>query len=319
MTAPTFTDPKTDPPRDQWGRPKIKPADGGPPVAYTRVTTLAGTVEDHYNLELWKQRQVTIGLSLRPDLLALAASGRDDKTRLDQVVAQALDAASTSARANLGTALHALTETVDRGGTLAGVPTDLVGDLDAYQSARDAAGLDVVDVEGFVVVDQLQVAGTFDRIYRLRDGSQVIGDLKTGASIDLAAGAIAIQLACYAHGAYYQAATGERTPLPDVDQIRALIVHAPAGKATCSLHWIDIHLGWAAADLAAAVREYRRKAKGLLSAADLDLVDVDVFALVAAAATVDQLIDVYRANQAVWSPALNAAAAARKDALTKTR
>ena len=271
MTAPTFTDPKTDPPRDQWGRPKIKPADGGPPVAYTRVTTLAGTVEDHYNLELWKQRQVTIGLSLRPDLLALAASGRDDKTRLDQVVAQALDAASTSARANLGTALHALTETVDRGGTLAGVPTDLVGDLDAYQSARDAAG------------------------------------------------AIAIQLACYAHGAYYQAATGERTPLPDVDQIRALIVHAPAGKATCSLHWIDIHLGWAAADLAAAVREYRRKAKGLLSAADLDLVDVDVFALVAAAATVDQLIDVYRANQAVWSPALNAAAAARKDALTKTR
>ena len=61
-------------PRDRYGRPIIPPAAGGKPKPYTRVTTLAETLDDRWTLERWKQRQVAIGLMLRRDLLNKVAA-----------------------------------------------------------------------------------------------------------------------------------------------------------------------------------------------------------------------------------------------------
>ena len=84
-------------PRDRWGRPMIVPADGGKPVAYTRVSTLAKVLDDKTALTRWKQRQTAIGMSMRPDLVAKAGAKRDDKRTVDEVVEEAMVAASSSA------------------------------------------------------------------------------------------------------------------------------------------------------------------------------------------------------------------------------
>ena len=52
--------------------------------------------------------------------------------------------------------------------------------LDAYREATQ--GFEVLDIECFVVNDELQAAGTFDRLYRCPDGRVRVADLKTGKS-----------------------------------------------------------------------------------------------------------------------------------------
>ena len=63
-------------PRDHFGRPLVIPPGGGKPVPYRRCTTFIDVLADRFNLELWKQRQVAVGLSRRPDLLLMASSAR---------------------------------------------------------------------------------------------------------------------------------------------------------------------------------------------------------------------------------------------------
>ena len=64
----------TEPPRDRYKRYLIAPRDGGKAKAYTRATTVAEVLDDRYNLELWKMRQVAVGLTRRNDLLLKVAA-----------------------------------------------------------------------------------------------------------------------------------------------------------------------------------------------------------------------------------------------------
>jgi hypothetical protein len=75
-------------------------------TAWTRVTTVAGTLADRYGLEKWGNRNVVLGIAAREDLYAQAASCTpDDKDTLNQIVDQAQEAAKAKSGANLGTAL----------------------------------------------------------------------------------------------------------------------------------------------------------------------------------------------------------------------
>lgn len=243
-------------PRDRWGRPLIIPPEGGKPIGYTRCTTFVKALEDTYNLTLWKQRQTARGLMLRPDLqMAVASTDPDDKAKLNKICEAAMEAAASSASATIGTALHALTEKVDRGEDLGPVPADYLPDLKAYEAAT--GGLDVVEIETFGVHDGLKVGGTWDRVYRWGD-NYYIGDVKTG-SIDYAINTIAMQLAVYARCQRYTP-DGVRHPgngLLNTD--KAIIVHLPAGTGTCRLVWVNIAAGWGAVQLAARVRDWRAR------------------------------------------------------------
>jgi hypothetical protein len=108
-----FTYPTVEIPRDRWGRPLIVPIGGGKPVGYTRVSTLAKALDDKTALTKWKQRQVVIGLGARPDLVAVAGAVKNDDRKLDEIVETAMTAAESERAANIGTALHALSEQVD--------------------------------------------------------------------------------------------------------------------------------------------------------------------------------------------------------------
>lgn len=249
----TFAKPATEIPRDRWGRPLIVPPDGGKPVPYQRVSKLAKYLGDTYALDQWRSRQVVIGLARRPDLVTLARSVGDDKDRLNEIARGAMDAAESDRAANLGTALHALTEQVDDGADIDAMPLETHADLAAYRDAMK--GITVLAKEVFIVCDELEAAGSFDKLLALPDGRIVIGDVKTGAHEPRYPFGTTQQIAVYSRGHIY--ADGKRAghlPTLGIDQSVGVMIHMPAGTGTCTLYELDIDLGWRLASTAVAVQ-----------------------------------------------------------------
>lgn len=300
-------------PRDRYGRPLVIPPGGGKPVPYTRCTTFIDCLGDRFRLERWKMRMTALGLYLRPDLMLQVAAQRDNKTELDKITDQAMEAAKASAAANVGTALHALTERVDTGQEIGVIPDQYLADLKAYE--EKTRNLQVLGIELFTVNDDLQVGGTLDRLVRYH-GETYIGDLKTG-NIEWSAGEIAMQLAIYSRSKIYDPKTGQRTPLPDVNQQRAIVVHLPAGEGRCEMHWVDIAAGWEAVQLAAQVRQWRKR-KNLMAPFE-DLGDdptlpppFDLANAIATAGSVEALNALWAEHYHHWTPTHTELAAARK-------
>jgi hypothetical protein len=245
-------------PRDRWGRPLIEPPDGGKPVAYTRVSTLSKSLDKQEALTKWKQRMTAIGVSQRPDLIALVqATRQDDRKTLDDACEQALAAAKSGAAANTGTALHSFTERIDEGVPLEEiVASDLIkADLAAYRDR--VAGLRMLAAETFVVQDEIKCAGTFDRLIQI-DGRAYVADIKTGQHEPNYPHGVAVQCAIYAHGTGYRPRVGRTASLASigVDLERAVLIHLPAGQARCDLYWLDIAAGWEMAQTATRVRAW---------------------------------------------------------------
>lgn len=306
--------------RDRWGRPLLPMPDDvtGKRVPWTRATTWAKSVDDMTALTKWQLRMVAKGVATRPDLYALAAATPlTDKQTFDKLAESAKEAAAASAGANLGTAVHSFAEQVDRGETPT-VPAPWDADIAVYRATLAAAGITVLPeyIERTVVVPDLTVAGTLDRVLRLPDGRLVIGDLKTGQELSYSWSSIAIQLACYSRGvAMWDLRTETYGPAPQVDQDRAVVVHLPSGKARCELHEVDIASGWQAAQLCGDVRRWRTR-KDLARPLPVDAPPVDqVLAAIGAAATVDDLNQVWIAHHTRWTPTHTTAAAARKTEL----
>ena len=298
-------------PRDRYGRPMIRQPDGST-IPYTRASSLGKVLEDQAALTSWKQRMTLVGASLADHIMVSVAAHRENldanKTKLNQLAQQALDAAQAHGRAEIGTALHRLTQTLDEGRDPGPYPAQFVGDVGAY--LKRTAGWVYAGMEKFVVCDDLQVAGSFDRLRVMPDGSRRIVDLKTGSSVDYSGLSIAVQLAIYAHGHLYDPTTGERTPLTGVDQARADVVHLPVGGARCDVRPVDIAKGWEAAHLAIKAKAMRADARHWIAPAEqpdhAGLAD-----LIGAAATPGHLTALWKAFGSDFTPDLLKLAAAR--------
>jgi hypothetical protein len=243
--------------RDRYGRPLIIPPVGNKPVAYTRATTIANSLDDASALTAWKMRMAAIGLTVRSDLLLAINAAQDDKMAINRYIEDAMEVAGASKAATIGTALHAFTEKIDLGQDLGPVPNQWAGDLIAYQNATKK--LNNIFIEQFSVLDKYKVAGTPDRVVEY-NGERFIADIKTGR-IDHPNN-IAIQLAIYANGLPYDVATATRGTWGEVNKDKAIIIHLPAGTGMCKLVWIDIAEGWRGLQFAIKVRKWRDK-KGL--------------------------------------------------------
>lgn len=306
------TSPAPEVKRDRWGRPLVVPPDGGKAVGYTRCTRFIDVLEDRFNLQQWEKRQVAIGLADRADLLLAVTAHREDKKKLNDIANEAKQAARASAAATTGTALHALTERVDRGQELPALPADAQRDLDAY--AEKTKDLEPMAIERFCVYDPYKIGGTPDRALRHQD-KIYIGDVKTG-EIEWGAMKIGMQLAVYAHSVPYNQQTDQREEWGfDIDQDWGIVIHLPAGKGECSLHWIDLRSGWEAVKCANEVRQWRKKndwyRRFEIAAPDA----VSYEQMVASAASLEDLRAVWTlANQAGRStPALETLCLARKE------
>lgn len=246
-------------PRDRWMRPVI---DGN---TYTRVSTLAKTLDDMNALLDWNARITALGLARSEDLIAaIATTDPDDKKTLNKIVAQAKERAQSTAKATIGTAVHAATVLADRGQDLNGLPDKVKTDAHAYRAALDSHGLTPLAAELFVVADHVNAAGSFDRLLR-GPNKVVVADIKTSANPDTAkwAGlAWAIQIATYAHGRPWLPGRGvvdwAELDLPEPDLNRGLVIHITQGTGTVRLYTVDLRAGWVAAQLAREVLDHRK-------------------------------------------------------------
>ncbi|MEU0739273.1 hypothetical protein [Streptomyces sp. NPDC006134] len=286
-------------PRDGRGRPLVVPKGGGKPRSLTRTTTFVDAIEDKAALGAWRQRMTLVGAARTPSLVARSANvdhtTREGKAELDALAERAMGAAGANDRRERGTHLHTLSEYVDRGEPLPrGASASDLADMAAYKIAT--ADFDVVAVETFVVVDELGVGGTFDRIVRYSgpgpDGRPISGlfiaDLKTG-SVEYSRLKMAAQLAVYSRGELYDhtkfpvddrdkkalaawkrrevpaaLASEAYSPAPAVNQDWGIIIHLPAGSGECTPYWADLRLGWEAAQAARITRALRSKNRSAL-------------------------------------------------------
>lgn len=329
MTSPRIAASSTpEIPRDHNGWPLVMNQAGTQRLKYRRVTKFIDVLDDSYNLERWKQRNIVWGLAQSPDLILQAtsvASPDQDKSILNGVAWSALQRARTEAAATTGTALHKLTERLDQGETLGRVPEPHGADLKAYQAAIKQHGVEHMAIESFRVNDGWQTAGTTDRIVKI-NGRYYIGDIKTG-SIDWGSGLkMAMQLGLYRHSRPYDIATDTRTEDPyHIEADKAVIIHLPAGEGKCTLHWINIKKGWEACQVAKKVWDMRALQRDdilwpvadqmELGIAPEPLITEDrLIMLAGSCATMEDLRELYLngASMGIDTPQFRAAVTARK-------
>jgi hypothetical protein len=250
--------------RDRWGRPLVSDPNGGAkPIPYGRPSSFGDMIADKFNLQKWGKRQVVVGMANTPSLAARVMAAGGDKKLLDAIAEDALTAAKSNERADIGTALHRIIER-----QIAGEDVELVepyaADVRAFWDCLTATGFKIHQLDGRpmseikCVNDDWQLAGTFDLVLEGPDGTCYIADLKTGASLDFGHIGYAVQLAVYRDSSLYDCDSGARSDMPKCHRGTGIIIHLPAGEARCSLHDVDLERGREMARLCAAVRDVRK-------------------------------------------------------------
>jgi hypothetical protein len=260
------------------GRYRLPDPDTGQETLFTRVSTIAKTLEDTFHLDQWKDRMLAKGLAMRPDLVMLAgATPLEEKWKFsNDIVKPARDTAGGSEGANHGTAFHSLTEIVDRGEPIPqGTHPGHVKQLQRYRRALTDHGLTVIPhwMERVVLNREHRLVGRTDRALWanrskgaaawLPEGfSAVIGDVKSQKSMDFGCMSIAMQLAIYAHADLVFNEDEGRWEEPDIELNRdvAVVMHCPSNDPdTADIHVIDIARGWELVQLAMEVRAARKE------------------------------------------------------------
>lgn len=255
------------------GTPLVMNKETGKFVAYRRSSSVGKILDDETGLTDWKIRTTVEGCAQRPDLMAQVSTlDHDaDKKAIRDIAEDCLVAGKGTQRQVTGTAIHRMLDHVD-------LQTDWVPaphyakTIDAYRAMLELWGLVPIDVEVHCVNDQNRLAGTADRRYRLSKtlvaptgetlpiGTVVIGDTKTGQSLEYASGTYATQLAAYATSLRYDVATDERTEFdPPNNQDWAIIVHVDAADSRVDVYWCDLRAGCEGIALGERVREWRRR------------------------------------------------------------
>ena len=191
-----------EPRRDRWGRYLVRPPGGDTPVGYTRVTTVAKTLDSGGGLGPWKATMAVQGVMLRKGLRAqweaLMAEhngdpwydGEDSKAKCKQLVEEAC-AAVGGANDRRDDGLEPCTPS-QPWSTSSRTPTQLTEETAADGGLRSTGLVEAgISIEASalprptVVLDSWQVAGTFDRLVSVPGFDlPLIADLKTGASLE---------------------------------------------------------------------------------------------------------------------------------------
>lgn len=280
-------------------------------VKAPRVTSKVKALDDQTGLTKWKLRETIKGVATTPailDRVDLLAERRDLNRDLDQVVDEAMTAAGATRAAELGTAIHAWLEAVERGEVdRADVPQQFKPYSEAYFDRLAENGVRPIPelVERIVYNSTTGWAGTFDNIFELSTGERVIGDKKTSktTSFKLSALSFSQQLATYAGADYMLSADGESwEAMPPVSDAFAVIAHVPSdAPGQCSLETIDLDYGRRAIELAKAVEDCRQQAPaGVLRKWELPTL-ADAVDMCTSSA---DLAGLWERNAAVWTDEL---------------
>lgn len=256
-------------------------------LRYSRPSSYGKNLDDENALVNWRIWKAMEGVAASKSLAAqVAATPDEDKVAKKELREKALDKGTANEAADMGTALHAMTARIENLQDMWEAPEQYQADLNAYMQALDEFGLVSEMVEVHMVNDAFRAAGTADRIYRLTKplvapdgtiieaGELVLGDLKTGKSLDFSAPGYCIQTAIYATGELYDIHLEKRLPTPPINLNWALLVHLPVGKAKCEMVWCSIELGIHGAELSRQIKEWQAKWKGGRDGHDVTPVEV---------------------------------------------
>lgn len=230
-------------------------------------------LDDESALVDWRIRKVMFGAAFRPDLCA-AVSVLDqerDKKAIRDAAEDCVVTAKGDERKITGTAIHAMLDHVDLDHDWEPAP-QFVEAVNAYRAACDAYGLVAEDVEVRCVNDEFGLAGTADRRYRTTRvlippdgqlvpiGSRVVGDTKTGQTLEYAAGSYSTQLAAYADSVRYDVETNEREPFdPPTYSDWGIIMHVTVDPPRCDVYWVNLNVGREGLKLARYVKAWRKR------------------------------------------------------------
>lgn len=269
-------------PRDQWGRPVIRRADGTW-RGYSRISSIAKELDAGIGLTYWKTAMTAIGITITPDLFVQVARLVDDavsdpyaenRSALIKLAEKAQEAAGSTIKRELGTTLHEWAAIWDRTHDLDLIPAEHRADIEAYALALGRHHVAVLENEVFVVVDEIEIAGSLDKLlqFQMPTGRVVLGDLKTGQVEPQYPMNVEMQVAGYVHGERYDLLSHERSSLhPDLDLDEGMLIHLPSRSGTCEIYPLNLKRGWQnlmlATDLKRARRESGRRLKPLESAA----------------------------------------------------
>lgn len=240
-------------------------------VKYSRPSGFGKDLDDESALVLWRIDRAMDGVASSPALTAKVAAKLGKKEGRKILREEAILIGRGDEAADKGTALHAMTHRLEREeGYVAVEP--YASDLACYLAHIDEAGLVSEHIEVTLCSDTWRAAGTADRIYRatrqlvtpdgstIEPGQLILGDLKTGAKLDFSLPGFCVQVAIYVDSVFYDVNTQERSPLPDgLRTDWGLLVHLPAGTATCSLLWLDLEVGRTGARIVRDVRAWRKR------------------------------------------------------------
>lgn len=286
MTDDLLNDPALNPPgradfrRVGKGVPLVRDPATGKMVRRRRSSSAGKVLDDESNLTDWKLRTVLVGAAQLPEVLA-AVSVLDpeaDKKVIRDHVEECIQAGRGNRRKVQGSAVHAMFDHVDLQHDWEPAP-QFKPVVDAYVQMLGVYGLVAVDVEVPCVNDEFGLAGTLDRRYLttrtliapdgtiIPIGSVLVGDTKTGLSLEFAGGTYVTQLAAYVDSVRYDVLTDERAVFdPPNYPDWALVVHAVPERATAELVWVDVEQGRQGLALAHQVWQWRRST-GLLTPA----------------------------------------------------
>ena len=257
------------------GAPLVSsPDDPSKTLRYSRDSGYAKVLDDEKALEAWRIFKAMTGVARSKALAAEVNACKDeDKAQKEALRNKALDKGSANEKADMGTALHAMTARVEDETDIAfDPPEQYVPDLTAYTDALTTYGLISEMSEVHLVNDDFRAAGTADRIYRLtkllvapdgariEPGELILGDLKTG-KLNFSLPNYCVQTFLYASSKLYDVVAERRLPTPPIRQDWTLLIHLPVGAARCEVLWCSMEVGRFGAEMARDIKEWRRKWK----------------------------------------------------------
>lgn len=257
--------------RGQGGAPRVAdPENPDKLITVARSSSLGDVLDDKSALTNWRIDRAMDGLAAKPELAAAVLVAKDgDRATYTKLREEAINAGRGAYKADLGTVVHAMTDRYETEPDWdPGEPYRSV--LEAYMAELKRLGLKTQFIEVKLVNYEAGTAGTADRIFEttvplqvpdgsiLPTGTLIVGDLKTGASLEYSMPGYSIQLATYAASQLYDVVNNCVLPTPPLNQDWAVILHASVDNATCEAIWVDLEVGRYGVELANEVREWRR-------------------------------------------------------------
>lgn len=260
------------------------------PYGCTRMTNLAGALEDTRALNVWEQGMGLIGLALAPELYEelvllvhqardagvvferlrdypelrrlLAGEPHDSGKSEASIIGRAKAIAKAGAAAQRGTNRHTAWEHRGRTDQLIGTP-EIQRQLLAVEELLRGSGLVRVPGLSERVVRNvtLNAVGRFDDVLlETATGRLLIADLKTKATAFYSWTSVDAQLAGYAYAEWMLDDSGqsyEDGPVGSVDLTEGVVLHAPSDGSEPFLRRADLVHGWETMQVAKKVMELR--------------------------------------------------------------